>query len=516
MSRKILIQVSAPTVLIGLVLFIACLVSAWWISRLQRDLARILSREVTSMQVAQDLEVRVHSLRFYSFLNLIDKEHAEDEPIREADDDVKVQLDKAERVASNPRERAYIQDIRTGYQLYRKGLGEMRDELRKMRDDMKKDPKHTPLNLHELANRHPVNHVVEPCQDLVRFTKDQMEQTVQHAEDVSHMVRLAMLGLGVIAPFSGLLSGFGIARGLTRSIYQLSVRVQDMAQHLDKNVASVTIPAGSDIQHLDKQLQHVVRKVEDVARNYHRQQREMLRAEQLSAVGQLAASVAHEVRNPLTSVKLLVEGALRPRDPRPLREEDLQVIHGEVVRLEQTVQSFLDFARPPRLQRETCDLRDVIGRAVELVRARARQVGVDIAVACGEHPALVDIDRSQFCTVLVNLFINATDAMPRGGRLEIKLNTAPEGGYRLDVCDTGHGIAPEVLERLCTPFLSTKATGTGLGLSISRRIVEEHGGALMAANRPAAQGGGACFSITLPNGNKSAIRNEESRTANRA
>src|SRR5262249_4226965 len=99
------------------------------------------------------------------------------------------------------------------------------------------------------------------------------------------------------------------------------------------------------------------------------------------------------------------------------------------------------------------------------------------------------------CTVLVNLFINALDAMPRGGRLRVTLTAVPDGGYRLDVADTGPGIAPEIAARLFTPFLSTKPTGTGLGLSISRRIVEEHGGALTAANRPA---GGACFSITLP------------------
>src|SRR5215469_10233463 len=92
-SRKILIQVSGPTVLIGLVLFIACLVSAWWISRLQRDLARINSREVTSLQVALDLEIRVRSLRFHSFLNLLDPEHEEDAPIRAADQAVAEQLE---------------------------------------------------------------------------------------------------------------------------------------------------------------------------------------------------------------------------------------------------------------------------------------------------------------------------------------------------------------------------------------------------------------------------------------
>src|SRR5205085_9437628 len=125
---------------------------------------------------------------------------------------------------------------------------------------------------------------------------------------------------------SGLLIGFGIARGLSRSIYQLSVRVQDMAQRLDQDVASVSIAADGDLQNLDNQLQQVVKNVEEVAQRLQRQQRELLRTEQLAAVGQLAASVAHEVRNPLTSVKMLVELALRSQNLKPLTTDDLQVI----------------------------------------------------------------------------------------------------------------------------------------------------------------------------------------------
>jgi two-component system, NtrC family, sensor histidine kinase HydH len=489
-SRKILIQVSAPTVLIGLVLFVACLVSAWLISRQQRDLARLLSREVTSLQAAQELQTRVRQLRFHRFLDAIDPEHSRRAPIEAVHRNVEEAVERMEKVARTPEERAKVEKIRAGYQRYRQELGSLPAELARERAKSEQPP-----DLHRLADAHPVKYVVDPCQDLLHVTKKQMEETVHEGEHVSRLVRLAMLGLGVIAPLSGLLSGYGIARGLSRAIYQLSVRVQDMAQHLDQSIASMTIPAGGDIQALDKQLQYVVSRVVEVARDYHRQQRELLRAEQLSAVGQLAASVAHEVRNPLTSVKLLVEGALRPRDRRPLSDEDLGVIHGEVVRLEQTVQAFLDFARPPALKRVRCDLRDVVGQAVELVRARARQVGVSVEVAGGDEAAAVEIDRGQCTTVLVNLFLNALDAMPRGGRLRVSLAVERGGGYRLDVADTGPGIAPEIAPRLFTPFASSKPTGTGLGLSISRRIVEEHGGSLTAANRPA---GGACFSITLP------------------
>jgi signal transduction histidine kinase len=260
------------------------------------------------------------------------------------------------------------------------------------------------------------------------------------------------------------------------------------------DVARVTVAADGDLGQMDQQLQRVVRRVEEVMERLRRHHWEMLRAEQLAAVGQLAAGVAHEVRNPLTGMKLLVEAALRPRNRTLLSDEDLRVIHGEITRLEETVQNFLSFARLPALQRHRCDLREAVTRSADLVRARARRQGVDLLLALPEQPVDVDLDAGQFSTVLVNLFLNALDVMPRGGRLGVEL-AADGRACRLRVTDTGPGIAPEMSRRLFSPFASTKPTGTGLGLSVSRRIVEEHGGQVAGANRP---GGGACFTITLP------------------
>ncbi len=485
MSRKLLIQVSAPAVLIGLLLFVACLVSAWHISRQQRDLAKLLSREVTSLQATLELEIRVRQLRFHSFLNLVDPAHARDDPVRKIRKAFEESLERTARSAHTPEEHAYARAIRAGYERYRHELGLIPAELARLGPNP---------DLHTLHDSHPVRYVVEPCQELLRVNKEQMEQTAHESEQLSQLVRLAMLGLGIVAPLSGLLSGFGIARGLSRSIYQLRVRVQDITRRLDHKVASVTLPAGGDIQELDRQLQYIVSRVAEVARELHRHQRELLRAEQLAAVGHLAASVAHEVRNPLTSVKLLVEGALRPRHRTPLTEPDLQVIHGAVARVEQTVQGLLNFARRPVLHRRIRDLREVVGPAIELVRARARQQGVAVEVEGDPGPVRADVDAGQLSTVLVNLFINALDAMPTGGRLTVTLTGSRER-VRIDVADTGSGIAPEIAARLFTPFASTKETGTGLGLSVSKRIVEDHGGALAAVNAPE---GGACFTLTLP------------------
>jgi signal transduction histidine kinase len=485
MNRKLLIQVAAPTVVIGLLLLGVCLAGAWHINRLQTNLTRLLSRNVASLQAAQGLEIHVRRLRYHTLLYLLSppaQRPQEQKQVEDDQQDVERSLELVRGSASTAEERACVAAIEDGYRRYRNELAELRQDR-------------PPTDPAALMAAHPVQLVVDPCGQLLDLNKQAMRQTAEESSRVSGRLSLAMLLLGLGGPVSGLLSGYGIARGLSRSIYRLSVRVQDMAQHLDRDVAALQLTPDGDITRLDRQLQHVVGRVAEVAESLQRHQRELLRAEQLAAVGQMAAGVAHEVRNPLTSIKMLVEAARRRGGGQALTGEDLEVIHGEVVRLEGTVQGFLDFARPPRPRRSACDLAGVVAGAADLVRARARQQGVAIDLRGPGGPVPAEVDREQIRTVLVNLFLNALDAMPRGGRLGVELEAGRPAGAVLRVSDTGGGIAPEIAGRLFTPFATTKPAGTGLGLSISRRLVEEHGGRISAANRP---GGGAVFTIVMP------------------
>jgi signal transduction histidine kinase len=486
MNQRLLLRVTAPVVAVGLLLFGTCLASIRYIDRLQSDLAEIVAETVTSLHASQDLEIRVRQLRFHTLLYLMDPTTARLEPIEKDHRSFETALEVARNSSRTPEERDCVRSIAEGYEQYRKEQDQLRIGVLQGKP-VSDFPK--------LADSHPIRRVVDPCKEFLTLNQARMQKTADECQRVSQQGHLAMWILGLAGPVGGVLLGFGVTRALRHSIYRLSVRVQDVAQRLDQNVASVSVVADGDIRSLDRQMDYIVEKIEDVAERLQQHQRELMRADQLSTMGQLAAGIAHEVRNPLTGIKMLVEAALRSRNARPLTTEDVGMMHRELARLEQTVQGFLDFARPPTAERTLCDLREVIQQACDLVRVRTRQQNVQMVFNDPGQPVMASVDRNQMGTVMVNLLINALDAMPSGGRLEIDLASNADGSIRVTVSDTGNGIAADVAGRLFRPFVTTKPQGTGLGLSISGRILEEHGGSITADNRPE---GGARFVITLP------------------
>jgi two-component system, NtrC family, sensor histidine kinase HydH len=485
MTGQILFRVALPSALLTLLLVAACLGGMWSIAHLQANQEHILSKNVASLLAAQELELRLRQLRFHSFLYAIEPNAARRDPMKQDSRQFEAALVKAMRAAEQPAEKKLVEAVQTGYLAYSKALGEGFGDagVAWNKDQV----------LH-WSDAHSAKALAERCEDLLNYNEESMEGTAAESDRVGNLTRRWMLIVGLLGPLSGLIGGYVIARGLSRTLTKLVVRVQDLNAQFDQEVESLGLTAGRRLHDLDKQLDHVVERVRTVVVQAQKRQQEMLRAEQLAAVGQLAAGMAHEVRNPLTSIKLLIGAARRGGPERGLSSEDLQVIHEEIERLEGKVQTLLDFARPLESRRNLCDLREIVTRSVELVKARASEQRVAIETHMPGTPMDVFIDESQLSSVLVNLYFNALDAMPGGGTMTVEL--VRDDPFQIKVTDTGPGIAQEVADRLFTPFVSSKATGTGLGLSVSRRLVQDQGGALTGGNLP--EGPGACFVIRLP------------------
>jgi signal transduction histidine kinase len=336
-------------------------------------------------------------------------------------------------------------------------------------------------------------HVLDPCKNLRAYNREQEAESDEQNKWIVTTLQWVLLVVGLGAPLAGLLLGYAMARSLRHSIYQLSVGIRDAAGRLNRELGSVTLEEEGDLPGLHRQMQGVLAEIERVVEQLQQREREVLRAEQLAAVGQVAAGVAHELRNPLTSVKMLVQTALESPSKDGLPPEDLRLMENEIRRMEQRIQVFLDFARPPRSERRRTDLVDVIRRALALVEGRARRQKVTVVADLPGTAIYLMIDPEQVHQVILNLLLNALDALPRGGTVQLEVFAGKDIEVRLS--DSGPGIAPRIRERLFEPFVSSKETGMGLGLSISKRLIEVHGGTIRGENRP---DGGAVFCFTLP------------------
>jgi signal transduction histidine kinase len=224
--------------------------------------------------------------------------------------------------------------------------------------------------------------------------------------------------------------------------------------------------------------------------------------EKLAALGTLAAGVAHEVRNPLTAIKLRLNSLKRATPGNPSATDDLAVINYEIKRLERIVGDVLQFARPPAPRRQTFAARTLFEQLQHLLGPQLEAAGIRLQI---EAPPGISVwaDSQQVQQVLINLVQNAADNTPRAGSITLRAGACkarfPSGtapGTILEVADTGKGIAPEVAKRLFDPFFSTKPTGAGLGLSIAARIVHQHGGLIQYQTTV---GHGTTFSVILPN-----------------
>jgi signal transduction histidine kinase len=225
----------------------------------------------------------------------------------------------------------------------------------------------------------------------------------------------------------------------------------------------------------------------------------MLRADRLATIGELAAGAAHEIRNPLTSIKSSLQ-YLETRCREESEKRLLGVALAETDRIDGILAALLSFSRPTELRKEPCDLVALLEESAALVEIQARAKGVDLRLSLPPRPLAVEADGSQLKQVFLNVFLNAVQAMGGGGTLAVEALRAGGGRPLVRVTDTGPGIPEEALEKVFDPFFTTKKGGTGLGLSICYTIVKAHGGEIEVRSRP---GEGTTVLVTLPAGPRS-------------
>jgi len=490
MPRQILLHIVLPMIVISLLMLGLGIVAAWNVQRQQVTSTDLIAREVRAMVAAQDLYVIMRDIRNLIQQYLRSGDNLYLNRILDLEEDAETHLHLAEALARSPDETGLIAAARGGYREFFTHFHQIIGES--VSGDRKEQ---LGLLLDEILEKQ----VLRPASDYVQTNRQVVERTNAVSKETADQLRQAFLLLGICGATAGLVAGLGIARGIGRSIVQLNISVRGAADKLTEVVGPFTTSRRGDLQGLESGLRAVREHVTTVVERLQQRELEMLRQDQLAAVGQLAAGLAHELRNPLMPIKMLVQAALDTGEERGLNNRQLRVLEQEIHRMERLLQQFLSFAKPPKLEKSRVDLREILHQAIELVSARALLQQVRIESPELPLPVFCEADPQQMRQVLLNLLLNSLDAQPDGGTITLSLECAPASddfppAALIRVSDTGPGLSPEIVERVFEPFVSTKETGTGLGLPICQRIIEEHGGSLTLDDLP---DGGTCFTIRL-------------------
>jgi two-component system sensor histidine kinase HydH len=224
--------------------------------------------------------------------------------------------------------------------------------------------------------------------------------------------------------------------------------------------------------------------------------RQIMQAEKMAAIGELAAGIAHEIRNPLGIITGSAE-TVRKHGDQKIRDEMTNYILEESKRIDGLISTFLDFARPKEPQLVSCDLREVLEKTLLLLSPRARTLGVEIKKEIPQSSLRVSIDPDQIRQAFTNLGVNALEAMPSGGVLRVVVVEGSKDKVFVRFSDTGKGVPKEMQTKVFDPFFTTKENGTGLGLSIAHRIITQHGGNITLEE---GEERGSTFTIVLPLG----------------
>ena len=475
-------------------------VAAWYLDGLQRESSRLLDRTVEKVVAAEELEVISHQLRY----QLSQYKATRDPECLTKADSLRVEanqwLAKAAEMADTPLETERTTKIDQGYQRLFQAF-----EATVPNAETAEQQAASLDRIHDLTE----SEILKPAEQLRHLTRESIAQASRRNLVLADRMGTGLLLLGSCGAVAGLLAGYGIARGIHRSLAQLTVPVRDATGRLNEVVGPVTVSSGESFEELELSLQGMANRIGEVVRQLQESQLAASRAQQLAAMGQLAAGLAHELRNPLTSMKILVQPSEDDSEAVQLDSQDLVVLREEIDRLERTIQVFLDYARPPALEKRTVVLREILAQTVEFIAPRARQLGVAIESNLPDQVLEIEADTGQIRQVLLNLLLNALEVSSHGDTISVRLlcdsphagndrtcDVAAGGGWiRMEVADRGPGLPADLGEQIFEPFVSTKDAGTGLGLPICRRIVEEHGGELRAEDRDE---GGAVFIVLLP------------------
>jgi signal transduction histidine kinase len=344
-----------------------------------------------------------------------------------------------------------------------------------------------------------IDRLVNLAQEFSRIGRREAQDALLIAESSIRRLAHLLVATSVMGALLSVVVGYMWARRIARPMYNLQLQVASAAQKTLIKIA----PEAGEFDGLAGQIAALVTKVEESDAALVEQRRRLVQSEKMSAVGELAAKLGHEILNPLAGIKaaaqlMEMEASAAELSATGIRDT-VRALGTETTRIEQLIRRLIGYARPLAPVIEACSVRRLVDAARESVASQLPLSNSQTLIE--EQPNLppLEVDPLLMTQVFVNLLRNAAESMESGGVVLVRIFRATVDSVpsiQVEILDEGSGIKPEQMQRLFTPFHTTKVTGHGLGLATSRNIVLEHGGHIDAYNRKDRTG--AIFRVSLP------------------
>ncbi|HAY40628.1 MAG TPA: histidine kinase [Desulfobacteraceae bacterium] len=478
LRTRILINITALVV----ITIIGALVMVGYTYRMEGLLAQIIDKYMVGLQTAQSLENALDNQKGFASYYLLDgnpnwlKKMAEYRHLFED------KLEKTKRLATTEEEKRVLDLIESEYAKYIAAKDQVVDYYKS--GDREKGKK-----LH-VKVRDSFFEILKLCENGKQLFSDKAQKAKIESLNQAKKLRIIAGSAVLVILFLGIILTFFLLHDILNPIRRLA---------LETDRHNGTKEEGDEVKALSRSVYDLKKTFNETQSELEKSREHLLQSEKLALVGKLAAGTSHSIRNPLTSVKMRLFSLSRSVNLAGDQKEDLDVISEEINHIDNILQNFLEFSRPPRLKLQNVSPSDIVDQAIQLLHHRLESYEVFIKIQRKEPLPLVQVDPEQLKEVLVNIIVNACEAMGQGGSIIIYEETVIEREkFRsavIRISDNGPGIPDAIQSKIMEPFFTTKEDGTGLGLSIAKRIVQEHGGRLDIKSK---EGNGSTFIITLP------------------
>ncbi len=465
-----------------LLTMIGGLVMVWYTHRIDGLLSTIIERNLAAYQSAEALETALVNQKGFVSYYFLDGDPDWLRQLGEYRQIFKQSLETSRRLTENEGQKAAIENIASEYDQYIVSKDQVIALYKAGQRDMG-------ARFHKSVRKQFFT-VLESCKQYklvhIRQIITMREKSSRQAAKLRAIAWLAML--------------FEVILG-SMLLFILVFRILEPLQKLAREADRARMPEKSsdEINALSRSVRELIENVDSTQDELAKSREHLLQAEKLALVGKLAAGMAHSIRNPFTSVKMRLFSLSRTLRLNVTQKEDFDVISEEIRHVDTIVQNFLEFSRPPKLQIQQVSPSTVVDAALQLLKHRLKSYDVNVEVVRKKLLPEISGDLEQLKEVLVNLMVNACEAMTGGGKIIIHEEEGFAGPLSrvavIRVMDDGPGIPESIRDKVLQPFFTTREEGTGLGLSIASRIIEEHGGWIDLISE---NGQGTTFVITLP------------------